>query len=428
MSSYSTPHGSTNHSISKVPDTKDTIKFKLDAQEITYTVDMFHDTLHLLVETLNNTFVALVKYRLLNLSCRGLAIRKDVIQYSRFTKLIISDLMKKFPSILQRINEDYHSIKDDIPLVSLYTTGNVQVRGMLILDAFLTGEMRATDNYTEYEMVFVKVVVLMNQPQPVVSTLGTHRSTPRAYKTPTPTVASPQGKKRKQRARETSLPRKSLKVTIKKKKQSTTLRLPPGEDRERDEIVEATLLSLTLYKTALAAKAQENIAKVQEKQDEEEIEKIVKGEEDEESYASEFVDSMLNDDDDSSNRIEPESHKEHPENVNDDDDEIEKEKNNDDHIDHTLVGSHATSISPTTATTSKNSSRSKSKRGFTSNKTKILPGSIAGMCRRRGQIRTHIKTKFATHEFFMGNIREVLDHCNSVVPEIVTPPNWVAAE
>nr|GEX52294.1 hypothetical protein [Tanacetum cinerariifolium] len=143
---------------------------------------------------------------------------------------------------------------------------------------------------------------------------------------------------------------------------------------------------------------------------------------------------------DSDNRIEPRSHKEHSKNVNDDeiekekkddnkddkkDDDVEKtnkvveEKDNDDHTDHTLVGSHATvsmetrneqmqipiptpnrspkkdlsydntiseelmaTVSPTTATTSKHSSKSKSKREFTSNKTKILPGSIAGMCSR----------------------------------------------
>ncbi|GKC71395.1 hypothetical protein Tco_1117278 [Tanacetum coccineum] len=50
---------------------------------------------------------------------------KDVIQYPHFTKLIITDLMKKFPSIPQRLEEDYHSIKDDILLVSVYSTGNV---------------------------------------------------------------------------------------------------------------------------------------------------------------------------------------------------------------------------------------------------------------------------------------------------------------
>ncbi|GKG45219.1 hypothetical protein Tco_0495297, partial [Tanacetum coccineum] len=87
----------------------------------------------------------------------------------------------KYPSISPRIKDDYHSIKDDIPLVSVYTTGNVTVQGMLIPDAFLTEEIRATDNYTEYETVFVKVDVPMNQPQPVVSTQGTHRTTPRAH-------------------------------------------------------------------------------------------------------------------------------------------------------------------------------------------------------------------------------------------------------
>ncbi|GKG41306.1 hypothetical protein Tco_0470518, partial [Tanacetum coccineum] len=60
---------------------------------------------------------------------------------------------------------------------------------------------------------------------------------------------------------------------------------------------------------------------------EEEIEKMVKGDEDEESYVSKFVNSMINDDvDDFGTKIEPESHKEHPEIINDDDNQIEKEK------------------------------------------------------------------------------------------------------
>ncbi|GKF70859.1 hypothetical protein Tco_0203916, partial [Tanacetum coccineum] len=56
--------------------------------------------------------------------------KKYVIHYPRITKLIIADLMKKFPLIPQRLEEDYHFIKDDIPLVSVYTTGNVTVKGM----------------------------------------------------------------------------------------------------------------------------------------------------------------------------------------------------------------------------------------------------------------------------------------------------------
>ncbi|GJV45265.1 retrovirus-related pol polyprotein from transposon TNT 1-94, partial [Tanacetum coccineum] len=62
-------------------------------------------------------------------------------------------MFKKLPDIPQRIEEDYHSIKDDIPLVSVYTIGNVLVRGMLIPDAFLTEEIRATDDFKEYEKV-----------------------------------------------------------------------------------------------------------------------------------------------------------------------------------------------------------------------------------------------------------------------------------
>ncbi|GKD49802.1 hypothetical protein Tco_1278778, partial [Tanacetum coccineum] len=46
--------------VSKVPSTKDTIKFMLDTQEFAYTVDMFHGILHLPVETPENSFVTLV--------------------------------------------------------------------------------------------------------------------------------------------------------------------------------------------------------------------------------------------------------------------------------------------------------------------------------------------------------------------------------
>ncbi|GKE38283.1 hypothetical protein Tco_1461688 [Tanacetum coccineum] len=132
-------------------------------------------------------------------------------------------------------------------------------------------------------------------------------TTPRAHRTPTLTTTSPQGKKRKQTARESSSPRKSYKITIRKKKQSTTPILPPGDEREMDEVAKETILK---------------------KLDKEKIEKMVEGEGDKESYASEFADSMINDDvDDSGTNIEPGSHKEHPENITDDDEKVKKEKN-----------------------------------------------------------------------------------------------------
>ncbi|GJR91830.1 hypothetical protein Tco_0215841 [Tanacetum coccineum] len=164
--------------------------------DIVYTVDIFRDTLKLPVKTPDNPFVAPVNIEIIEsfmhmVGYQGVVDKdffycvkqkKNVIMYPRFTKLIFADLMKKYPSIPLRHEEDYHSIKDDI---------------------LLTGEIRATDNYKEYETVFINVDVPMNQPQSVVSTQGTHKSTPRAHRTPTLT-ASPQGKKRKQSAGETN--------------------------------------------------------------------------------------------------------------------------------------------------------------------------------------------------------------------------------
>ncbi|GKE69468.1 hypothetical protein Tco_1527540, partial [Tanacetum coccineum] len=186
--------------ISKVPNTEDTIKFMLNTKEFIYTVDMFRDILHLPVETRDKPFVTPVNIKTIEAFKNKVGYqdfvdkKKEAIQYPRFIKLIIADLIKKFPEIPQRIEEDYHSIKDDISLVSVYTTGNVLVRGMLIPDAFLTEEIYATNDFKEYEMVFMNVDVLINQQQSVVSTQGMHRSTPRAHMTPTLTT-SPQGRR-----------------------------------------------------------------------------------------------------------------------------------------------------------------------------------------------------------------------------------------
>nr|GEU38258.1 ribonuclease H-like domain-containing protein [Tanacetum cinerariifolium] len=275
--------------------------------------------------------------------------------------------------------------KDDIPLVSVYSTGNVLFHGMRIPDAFLTNEIRATDDYKEYETVFVGVEVPMNQPQPVVSTQRTHRTTTKAHRTPTLTA-----------------------------KPKTTFIPPPSDDRERDEIPEATFLSLTLHKTALAAEEQENVAKVQEKLVEEEIENMV-----EDRGESHKENPKVVDDDDDVNVIEKKDDEKNDEDVKKIDD-VAKDKNNDAtgsmdtrneqmqtpistpnrssrkdlSFDKTISKDLTAIVSPTTATTSNNSSKSKSKKGFTYNKTKILSESIAGMCKR------------------------LLDHYNNVVPEL----------
>ncbi|GJR15948.1 hypothetical protein Tco_0798600 [Tanacetum coccineum] len=116
-----------------------------------------------------------------------------------------------------QLEEDYHSINDDVPLVSVNTTENVLVRGMLILDVLLTVEIIEMDDFKEYETVFMKVDVPMNQPQPVVSTQGTHRITLSTHRSPTVSASPLVTKKRKQIAGESNSLHKSLKITIKQK-------------------------------------------------------------------------------------------------------------------------------------------------------------------------------------------------------------------
>ncbi|GJT68413.1 hypothetical protein Tco_1019893 [Tanacetum coccineum] len=382
--------------VSKVPDTEDTIKFLLDTEQFVYIVVMFRDTLQLPVETPENPFVAPANIHTIEAFMNRVGYqgvvdkKKEAIQYPQFTKLIIADLMKKFPNIPKRIEEDYHSIKDDVPLVSVYTTGNVSVRGMLILDAFLTAEIRETDDFKEYETVFMKVAVPMNQPQPVVSTQGTNRNTPRAHRSPTISANPLETKKRKQTARVSSSPRK----IIKQKKQSTPSIPPPGDDRERDAIAEATLLSLTLHKTALLAKAQENIAKVQEKLDEEEIDKMVEGSIDDESYASEFADSILSNEgvevDDTGSKIEPGSQKENPERVSDDD-ETEKEKEVEQDIEE---------------------------------KETAEVGTEQNIVEKEVEDETNVEAETTKEVVKETEIQEVLQHCDTIVPELtVTKTN-----
>ncbi|GJX41774.1 hypothetical protein Tco_0256764 [Tanacetum coccineum] len=180
----------------------------LDTQQFTYIVDMFRDTFHLPVETPENPFVTPANIKTIETFMNRVGYQGVV------DKLIIADLMKKFPNIPKRLEEDYHSIKDDVPLVSVYTMGNVLVRGMLILDAPLSAEIREMDDFKEYETVSPTISV-----SPLVS------------------------KKRKQIAGESSSPRKSLKITIKQKQivkkddDDSEDRIEPGSHKDNLEVV-----------------------------------------------------------------------------------------------------------------------------------------------------------------------------------------------
>ncbi|GJS65219.1 retrotransposon protein, putative, ty1-copia subclass [Tanacetum coccineum] len=189
----------------------------LDTEKFTYNVDMLHDTLHLLVETLENPFVAPVNIQTIEALMKRVGYQGVVDKLSAF---YMKNLAQPWQTMFK------------IPLVSVYTTGNVLIREMLIPDAFLTEEIRATDDFKEYEAVFMNEVAPMNQLKSVVSTQGMHRSTPRAHRTPTLT-ASPQGKKRKQSVRESNSPQKSLKITIRQQK---VVEVEKDDDDSKDRL------------------------------------------------------------------------------------------------------------------------------------------------------------------------------------------------
>ncbi|GJT60060.1 hypothetical protein Tco_1003593 [Tanacetum coccineum] len=145
---------------------------------------------------------------------------------------------------------------------------------------------------------------------------------PRAHRTPTFT-ASPQRKKRKQSAGETSSPQKSLKVTIKQKQ-------------------------------------------------------VVEGERDEESYADKFAASMLHYDfDDPGDRIELGSHKEHPEVIDDDD------ENKSPRINLSSDKNIAQELTDTVSLSTATASKYPHKKRRISSKYSHLPGALRRMCRRQ---------------------------------------------
>ncbi|GJS52939.1 hypothetical protein Tco_0626301 [Tanacetum coccineum] len=248
---------------------------------------------------------------------------------------------KKFPNIPKSLAEDYHSIKDNVSLVII----------------------RETDDFKEYETVFMKVDVPMNQPRLVVSTQGTHRITPGAHRAPTLSTSPLVTKKRKQIAGESSSPQKSLKITIKQKQ-------------------------------------------------------IVK-----------------KDDDDSEDRIEPRSHKDNPEVVDDDDDKEREHKDDE-------MGSLETQttiptplscprkilssdkktfqeltdiVSNPTTSTSKHSQVKKR----ISSKYSHLPRALRRMCMRQAYMIQDMERKCVTTAKFWETHNKIDDILHEVVPQIV---------
>ncbi|GKB25777.1 hypothetical protein Tco_0865178 [Tanacetum coccineum] len=146
--------------VSKVHDTKDTIKFMMDTEEFTYIVDMVgyqgvvDKVSAIYTKNLAQPWQTMFKVFNRYLTTRTSGHDQTKINILQLFHAMINRINVDYVALLW-IEEDYHSIKDDIPLVSMYTTRNVLVQWMLIPDEFLTEEIHATDDFKEYEMVFV---------------------------------------------------------------------------------------------------------------------------------------------------------------------------------------------------------------------------------------------------------------------------------
>nr|GEW18874.1 hypothetical protein [Tanacetum cinerariifolium] len=197
---------------------------------------------------------------------------------------------------------------------------------------------------------------------------------------------------------------------IKQKSSSTTSILPLSDDKERDEIHEVNLLSLTIHKTAKVTEEQENMAIIQEKLLEEDINKMVDGDYD--SYASEFFDSVfLNDEEDFGNRLCDGSLEVRNEekqtliSTTPRSPRIELSLNKD--ISQELT----VSTSPPQATSSKRS------KPISMHYAHIL-GTVHMMCRRQGIMMQQVQKKFVLNNEFQ-NIKERVNRVlNDNVPKI----------
>ncbi|GJW75819.1 hypothetical protein Tco_0135189 [Tanacetum coccineum] len=110
-----------------------------------------------------------------------------------------------FHDVVNRANVDYAALLWWDFMAKYFKKKEGESISMLILDAFLTDEIQEIDDFKDYEAVFLKVVVPMEQPQLVVSTQGTNRGIPRALRSPTISASPQEKKKRKQIAGEDRL-------------------------------------------------------------------------------------------------------------------------------------------------------------------------------------------------------------------------------
>nr|GEY67359.1 hypothetical protein [Tanacetum cinerariifolium] len=143
--------------VKQVPNANNSIRFMIDRETVTYTMDMLRDTLQLPVETPDQPFIEPANLKFIQRFLKIVGYEGIFDKLNVFYINNLAQQCKRCSRSSSRLDEYYHSIKDDIPLVSLYTMRNVIVKEMLIPNEFLTDDICTTMDYKEYEKVFGRV-------------------------------------------------------------------------------------------------------------------------------------------------------------------------------------------------------------------------------------------------------------------------------
>nr|GEY13986.1 hypothetical protein [Tanacetum cinerariifolium] len=311
--------------VRQVPNANETIHFMVDNEEITYTVNMFCSTLKLPVETLEQPFIPLANFECIQPFLRILGYQGILDKVSVFfTKNLTQPwqtMFKVFKRCLTSRLTGHDQTKINVLYIFHVVINKVHVDYSSLIWWDLLHYIQHKKNLIQYPH-FTKLIIIdiMEKFELIPKILEEDYHTVKddtqlvnVYTTREVTVRRMK-KKGKRAARETSSPIQSLKIRIKQQKPPTITPLPPSDDQELEE---------RLLK--------------------EDIEKLV--DENEESTANEFADTVLLSDEDSSDRLEPQSHKEKSKNINDDDDDVEKKDDDDDHTDHVLIRTRRTGSS-----------------------------------------------------------------------------------
>ncbi|GJZ16939.1 hypothetical protein Tco_0553062 [Tanacetum coccineum] len=225
------------------------------------------------------------------------------IPYTRFTKIIISHYMTKFPKISRRARDRYHNLKDDDIMKNICNSGRYKDRvGMKIPAWVISEEMKHAEHYRMYAEVF-GIDVPLTQSQPTESTQAMHR-TPSSPSSPNPNMDA---------GVSSALKRLTVIRLCIPQRRSTCLTPPapvPNVDKADEIILQDTLqVSLAEHKSQEEQEARENVELVNEHLASVEIKKMVEGTEN-------VIDDSSNPRNDDQNipgtRLEPRSDKESP--------------------------------------------------------------------------------------------------------------------